>query len=198
MPTEVAALGFKLHTGWATLVAVSGAPGNIRILLRRRMELLPAGEPLPRFVYHKAAELPEADAATLVARVEEASQAATRAALQQVLKELRSPDIHVETAGIPAGSKKLPASLSAILGSHPLIHTAEGRLFQQAVVSACQVEQLRVTCATERDIWTRLGVAVREELDGLRKSVGPPWGADQKTAAAAALVALQEMFGQHS
>lgn len=47
-----------------------------------------------------------------------------------------------------------------------------------------------MTRVRERDIWSKLGGEVREEVDGLRGLIGPPWGADQKTAAAAALVAL--------
>jgi hypothetical protein len=72
-----------------------------------------------------------------------------------------------------------------------LIHAAAGILFQQAVTSACKAHGLTVICTRERELWPKLGDQVRKELDGLRKSLGPPWGADQKTATAAALVALQ-------
>src|SRR5579864_8369790 len=101
MPADRATVGFKLHTGWGALVAVAGAPGNIRILLRRRLELMPPGEAIPRFVYHEAAELPAADASGLVERAAGACQATARAALQQVLKELRSLDVTIGGAGIP-------------------------------------------------------------------------------------------------
>jgi hypothetical protein len=57
MPT-LAALGCKLHTGWAMLVAVAGDPGGIEVLLRRRIDLLPPDNSIPRFVYHQAAEMP--------------------------------------------------------------------------------------------------------------------------------------------
>ena len=190
MPADRAAVGFKLHTGWGALVAVAGAPGDIRILLRRRLDLMPPGGTTPRFVYHDAAELPAAEAAGLVERAAGACQAAAHAALQPVLKELRSLDVRIGGAGIPTGSTTLPASLAAILGSHALIHAAEGILFQQAVMAACEGHGLKVICTRERELWSKLGGGVRKELDGLRKSLGPPWGADQKTAAAAALVAL--------
>ena len=35
-----AALRFKLHTGWAMLVALAGQPGEIQVLFRVRIELL--------------------------------------------------------------------------------------------------------------------------------------------------------------
>ncbi|MBZ5577714.1 MAG: hypothetical protein LAP40_14230 [Acidobacteriia bacterium] len=51
----------------------------------------------------------------------------------------------------------------------------------------------------ERDLWTlaaqRHGLtetALRRSLDDLRKSVGPPWSADQKIATATALWAVLE------
>jgi len=191
MPADRAALGFKLHTGWGTLVAVAGAPGNIRILLRRRIELMPPGKTMPRFVYHEAAELSAAEAAGLVEQAAGAYQAAAHAALEQVLKDLRSLDVRIGGAGIPTGSTTLPASLAAILGSHALIHAAEGILAQKAVMAACEGLGLKVTCTRERELLTTLGGGVRKELDGLRKTLGPPWGADQKTAAAAGMVALR-------
>ena len=191
MSKEKAGLGFKVHTGWTALVAIAGAPGHIRILVRRRLELLPDDDTMPRFVYHKAAELPVSEAADLVERVTRACEATARTAIEQILKELSSLGVSTRGAGIPTGSTVLPGTLAAILGSHALIHAAEGQLFQHAILSACENQGLRVTCTRERDLWSKLAGGVRQKLDDMRKSVGSPWAADQKTATAAALVALQ-------
>jgi hypothetical protein len=194
-----ATLGFRLHTGWATLVAVSGEPDRLEVLLRRRIELLPPGDVIPRFVYHAAAELRAPQAAELIQRAEAASQEAARAAVKDVLDHLRSLDCTVKAAGIASGSKPLPKDLFAVLHAHPMIHTAEGVLFQQAVAWACRRCGLDVVSAREREVWhaaaTLWGVkeaGFRKQVDGLRKSVGAPWGTDQKTAAAFALLALQQ------
>ena len=79
-----------------------------------------------------------------------------------------------------------------------MIHTAEGALFQQAVASACKGCGLDVDSVREREVWlnaaTRWGVkeaGLRKQVDGLRKSLGAPWGTDQKTATAFALLALR-------
>jgi len=192
------ALGFKMHTGWAALVAVAGGPGRLEVLLRRRVELLPAGEFVTRFVYHQASELPAAQAAELVQRAEAASQGAARIAVTDVLVYLRSLDREVKAAGIPSGSRPVPRELSSVLKSHPLIHTAEGALFQKAVGSACRDCGLAVISIGEREAWvnaaTKWGLkeaALRKQVDALRVSVGAPWGADQKTATAFALLALR-------
>jgi hypothetical protein len=193
-----AALGFRMHTGWAALVAAARLPGKFEVLLRRRIELLPDDGSIPRFVYHTAAEMDRTESAALVKRAVAGSQKAARTALNEIVESLRRSEVAVESAGIPTGSTKLPPELAAILGSHPLIHAAEGALFQQAVSRACESCGLRVVTVRERDVFAQAAGACgsevthfRESLNELRAAVGPPWGADQKTAAAAALLALR-------
>ncbi len=197
MPAPTA-LGFRLHTGWAALVAVSGLPGKFKVLLRRRIELLPPANSLPRFVYHEAAELPPSQAAELVRRVEDASQEMARTSIKDILEHLRSIDAAVKAAGIPSGSRLIPEDLAAVLRSHPLIHTAEAALFRQALTSACKDRGVTVISVREREVWLSAADAwelkesdLRKQVDGLRKSVGAPWATDQKTAMAMALLALR-------
>jgi len=192
-----AALGFKLHTGWAMLVAVTGQPGELQVLFRGRMELLPPDESVPRFVYHEAAEMPLARATALVKRAREASQKVARLALKDTLRDLESRGAKAAVCGVLAGSTPVPDDLFRILRSHPLIHAAEGALFLQAIVSACESCGLTVTAVREREVWARAAAAwgliepeLRKEMDALRKAVGAPWSADHKTAAAVALLAL--------
>jgi len=194
----IAALGFKLHTGWAALVALAGEPGNLEVLLRRRIELLPPGDAVPRFVYHKAAELSASQAVELVERAASASQETAQIAVKDVLDHLRSLDHAVKAVGIPSASRPVPKDLSEVLRSHPMIHTAEAALFRQAVASACEGCGLDVISVRERDVWPNAAstwglkeAGLRKQVDGLRKSVGAPWGIDQKTATALALLALR-------
>ena len=76
MAVARAALGFRLHTGWAAVVAAAGQPGKIEVLLRSRIELLPPDGSIPRFVYHEAAALDASGAAALVKRAASASRGA--------------------------------------------------------------------------------------------------------------------------
>ena len=184
-----AALGFKLHTGWAAAVAVASGSSGLTILLRRRTELLPANGCIPRFVFHQAAKMPPAESADLVKRAAAASHRAARSAVLEILRELRSYQIQV--AGIPSGSTALPGDLASIVKSHALIHAAEGVLFQKAVVAACERNGVHAVCPRERELWTKIGPRMKGQIEALRQSAGPPWGADQKIAAAAALVALE-------
>ena len=193
-----AALGFKLHTGWAAMVAVSGNPGKIQVLLRSRIELLPADNSIPRFVYHQASEQPLAEAKELVRRASEASKNIARIMVKECLQELSSRGICICGCGVLSGSTTVPGDLATILRSHPLIHTAEGALFQEAVRSACEASGLTVITIREREAWVRGALAwglaepeLRRKIDALRKAVGPPWSADHKVAAAIALMVLK-------
>jgi hypothetical protein len=190
MTAARAALGFKLHTGWAAAVVVLRPRGHVEVMLRRRIELLPPDGSVPRFVYHKAAELEPAESSKLVKRAASAARGSASSALARLLEELRSRSVSIEAAGIATGSTNVPSDLAAILAAHTLIHAAEGVLFQNAVSEACESHGLNVTRTREKDLWTNLGSDTRQEVDGLRGLIGPPWGADQKTATGAALVAL--------
>ena len=180
------------------LVALAGQPGEIQVLFRGRIELLPPDQTIPRFVYHEAAELSLPLATALVKRAREASPKAARFAIQDVLRDLESRGAEAGVCGVLSGSTPVPDDLSRILRSHPSIHAAEGALFQQAVVSACESWGLTVTATREREVWSRAAAAwglaesgLRKDLDALRKSVGAPWSADHKAAAAIALSVLK-------
>ncbi len=193
-----AALGFKLHTGWAMLVALAGQPGAIQVLFRGRIELLPLDESIPRFIYHEAAEMSLLRATELVKRAREASQNVARLAIKDVLRDLDSRGARANVCGVLSGSTPVPGDLSRILRSHPLIHAAEGALFQQAIVCACERCGLAVTAAREREVWSQAAEAwalaepeLRKKVDAVGAIVGAPWNADHKSAAAIALLALR-------
>jgi len=200
--TQRAALGFKLHTGWAVLVATAGDPEKIQVILRRRVELLPLNCSTPRFVYHAASEMPLTRATELVERGTKASLEAASLAVKGAVEELSSRGVRVEVCGILSGSAVVPDDLTAILRSHPMIHSAEGVLFQNAIISACEGSGMRVILSREREVWARAAASwqmtesgLRKKVDGLRKSLGPPWSADHKSATAIALLALKSTKG---
>ena len=190
MSAKHAALGFKLHTGWAAVVAAARTRDRIEILLRRRIELLPNDGSVPRFVYHEAAEVPLTDAKRLLKRTGSAARESAHTAIAAIVAELRVGGVTIDAAGVAAASTALPSDLSRILAAHTMIHSAEGVLFQEAVADTCEARGLKVLRIRERDLWPKLGEAATAEIDGLRGLIGPPWGADQKTAAGLALAAL--------
>ncbi|MBV9271494.1 MAG: hypothetical protein JO165_10385 [Candidatus Eremiobacteraeota bacterium] len=199
MSQTIAAIGFKVHTGWATFVAMGRALDSLKVSTRGRAELLPPDKSIPRFVYHEASQMSDARAADLVARAVRASHACASTAISDIIEDLRSNNIAVRTCAVITGASeaKTGLGLEAILKSHALIHASEGRLFRDAIVNACFERALEVLAVPERDAWARAATAwkcsedaLRGRIGALRATVGPPWGADEKAAAAAALVAL--------
>jgi len=93
-------------------------------------------------------------------------------------------------------------SVEEILSVHFRMHKAEGVLFRDAIVSAAKICGLKLAAIPEKSLTahaeTALGVpasALAKIITALGKSVGPPWGKDQKDAALAAIVALEDSDG---
>lgn len=182
------ALGFRMHTGWAAMVAVNS---EYKVYLRRRVELLDGS--VPRFVYHSAAEMALPDAARLIRSAEDIALEHARQAILDAIEHLRAANLEVSACGVAAGSTKLPRDLSTILRSHALIHAGEGTLFQKAAMEAAGQQKLAVTAVREKGLWAGLDPEVRLRIEKLRSEVGPPWTADQKIATAVALAALKPL-----
>jgi hypothetical protein len=184
-----ASIGFRVHTGWAVLVAVAAGRERIRILHRSRVELLPSGQ--GRFVYHESAELPLSDAEKRIESVRRLAENTATIAIGNAIGSLT-----VSRACIPMASASLP-ELAALLQSHARIHAAEGALYAGAIASACTHFSIPVINVREREVWTRASAdtrvseaELRDRIDALRKNLGPPWTMDHKVATAAALIEL--------
>jgi len=189
-------LGLRAHSGWAVLVTVGGLPATPVVLDRRRLALCDGS--FPRQPYHAAENLPAARAHALVGRSLETAERLAREALASALADRRLAGQHVTGAGLLFGSgRPLPGELSAILRSHPLIHTAEGEMYRKVLRTACEHAGVPVLGLREREIETRGATLLKLTPDTLRarvaalgKPLGPPWTQDEKLATLAAWLAL--------
>jgi hypothetical protein len=189
-----AAVGFREHTGWAAMVALGGGVEAPVVLDRRRYEL--CDEDLPRAAYHVARDLDLPAAERLVHQVEESARTSAESQLEQTVADLDAAGYEVVGAAV-AAARPLPADLAEILGSHPLVHTAEGQLFREALVEAAEHRRLPVTRFAQPQLYEEAAgqigttdASLRAQLTGLGRALGPPWRQDQKEAAAAAWLAL--------
>jgi hypothetical protein len=190
-----AALGFRVHSGWAALVAVAGSP--LAVVDRRRIEIADpaiAGSVQP---FHAAEELASAKAERLIQRCSKSTQRLARGALGAAIDRLRQTGHEVVGCGVLLGSGRPLPPLAQILASHALIHTAEGEFFRDAIVEAARHWSLAITGAKERDLLARAAADLRTPTEKLQRrlaelgrSVGPPWQQDQKQAALVAWLAL--------
>lgn len=197
MSATPAALGFKVHTGWAASVALAGPLSSPKVVDRRRVALTESGKEGSAAVYHAASELALPAAEKLVRDTTDSARRTARIAIETMINELRAKGYELVAAGIVLGGGRLPPSLEAILRSHPLVHTAEGELFRQALIAASEACELRVSGISGRELYAKvaseLGVKaehLRSQLGEAGKSAGKPWAQDQKEAMAVAWSAL--------
>jgi hypothetical protein len=200
-----AALGFRTHSGWTAAVAVAGPPQSsvvpagvpTRVVDRRRIELVDEKTPDSVQPYHAAAEMEFQEAEKWVKRCTDRTHFLARQAIEAFIQELDKKGYRVVAYGVVLASGRALPPLAAILGSHPLIHTAEGELFRNALSDAGKYCGLSVTGVKERELYTRgaaeLGVKedeLRHRLTEMGRLFGPPWRQDEKSSTLAAWLAL--------
>jgi hypothetical protein len=195
-PDGPIALGFRAHSGWAVVVAVSGTPAHPNVGERRRIEIADGAIPGSKQPFHAAENLDLVQAEALIRRCRERSEALATAAIRALAAQLGEAPIG---SGLVAGSGRPLPGLEAILRSHALLHTAEGEFYRDVIAQASEACKFPVKRIAEREIWERGAAlfhqpsdALRRQVDALARSLGPPWRQDEKLAALAAWIALAE------
>lgn len=186
-------LGLKARTGRAALVAVGGSD-ELQVVERSQLRLLPEGDFAP---YHAAQGLAPSAARKSVSRSIASAHHLAADGIRNAAERLTKAGHEVCGCGILMGTGMPPWSTDEILAVHVRMHQAEGELFREVLVAGARACGLIVTSLREKsaldDAAAMLNLA-RPELEArlaaLGKAVGPPWGKDQKEAAAAAIVAL--------
>lgn len=193
-----AALGFRAHSGWASLVGVAGTARAPRVLLRRRLEMTDGTIAGAKQPFHAAEQMPLSRADTYIARCIERSQALALTALRAAVTEIEKSGHRVVGCGLLLASGRPLGTLADTLASHAKIHTADGEHFRDALGFAARRCRLEVIRVPERGIWETAAKGARlsaADLQGIvaacKKDVGSPWTADEKLATAAALTALR-------
>lgn len=192
------ALGLKAHSGWAALVAIGADAAGFKVLDRRRIELIEdrgadwAGQP-----YHAADGLPLVQSRRIVEQGIEAARRAASVELKSAVERTRSAGHSVVACAVVMPAPMPQWTIEQILAVHVRMHTAEGVLFPDALAHAARACRLQVLALAEKELGQRAQEALARTPDAiagtivqLGKSVGPPWGADQKKAALAAMIAL--------
>jgi hypothetical protein len=190
------AFGLKAHSGWAALVVVGKQGSDLAVVDRLRIELVE--DEWAKQPYHAAEDLRPEKARDLVKRgVEAAHRIAVREMRTAVKRELDRQN-EVAACAVLVGNPMPGWSVDEILAVHFRMHKAEGVLFREALAHAARECELRLVEIPEKQLMkhaeSALGTSesdLAKKIATIGKSIGPPWGKDQKDAALAALVALQ-------
>ncbi|HXE75113.1 MAG TPA: hypothetical protein VNN18_05700 [Candidatus Xenobia bacterium] len=178
-------------------MVVGGSPSAPNVIDRRRIEIADPRIRGSKQPFHAAEPLALKDAEKLIQRCAESTHSLAVSAVRAVLSAVRAQGCEVVGCGLLTGSGRPLPGLPAILASHPLIHTAEGEFFREALAQASERCTLPIMRVRERELEGRASAALRLPADklnariaGLGKTIGPPWAQDQKLAALAAWLAL--------
>lgn len=194
--TRRAALGFRMHSGWGVLVAVSN-DGGLEVVERRHIVVAETDVSGAKQPYHCAGNLEFRRAEEHIARCSAASGQLASAAVREFLSQLKKREYHVYDSAILTASGRTLPSLDRILASHALIHTAEGEFFRNLIQRACEQAGLQVTRFRERELgectkktFGSKANQVRQRIARFGKRLGAPWTQDEKLAALAATLVL--------
>ena len=176
------------------LVAVAGDLHEPHFIERSQLQLLPEGAFAP---YHAVEGLAPEEARAAVRRsIEDAHRLAAHG-IREAARRCTAAGHELCGCGVLVGTGMPAWSTDEILAVHVRMHKAEGELFRDVLVAGARACDLRVTTLADKcalDAAAKMLGVSRERLDAglarLGKSAGPPWGKDQKEAAAAALAAL--------
>jgi hypothetical protein len=196
-PAVPAAIGWRVHSGWASQIALAGPLRAPAVLERRRVELVDPAGPGAAQPYHAARLLPLDEAERWISRCRESTLRLARQALQATGHDLRRQGYRAVACGLLDSSARPLPAFAAVLASHALVHTAEGELFRDALAAAARADGLPVARLRERDLAGRCAAMpgitpehIRRHLAELGTILGPPWRQDEKLATLAAWLAL--------
>ncbi len=193
------AFGIKAHSGWAALVVLGTRSGELQVVDRRRMELVEKDEASwAKQPYHAAERLNAGDARDLVGRGLVSARRIAVREMRTAVKRAREAGHDVAACAVLVVDPMPDWTVDEILAVHFRMHKAEGVLFRDALARAARACGLRLLGIPEKqlDEYAERALAtsvnsLRKSIASLGKSVGAPWGKDQKDAARAAMIALQ-------
>jgi len=193
-------LGLKAHSGWSALVAIGALDGEFGVVDRRRIELITSEDvSWAKHPYHTAEGLNLDSARELVTRGVETARRGAARELQAAVERSRESGHDIAACAVLVPQPLPDWSVDQILAVHVRMHQAEGVLFPDAIARAADACGLRLVTIPEKRLGERAEKALAaplshlvDEVAAMGKSVGAPWGRDQKSAALAAMVVLQE------
>jgi hypothetical protein len=192
-----AVLGFRAHSGWTALVAISLEGGSPLVLLRDRPHLVKTFTYEFRQPYHTAAKKPPVEARGFISRSCDEARGLAYQTIQSVQSNLQKQGYELKSCSLLLASGKPLPDLPQILASHALIHAADGELFREALLHASKRCGLETFTAKESELLERAVRALHLQPDELARRLvdlghplGSPWSQDEKFAALVAWLSL--------
>jgi hypothetical protein len=194
---KTAALGFRAHSGWTALVALSVSQGVPSVLARQRVHLVENFTYKFRQPYHTAKRMAPDEGRAFVARVQSEARRLAYRAIRELQDNLQAQGYRLARTGLVLASGRPLPRLPQILASHALIHTADGELFRGAILHASARCGLRSATVREKELLSEASRvlhlkpdALTQRIADLGRELGRPWSQDEKFASLVAWMAL--------
>jgi hypothetical protein len=189
-----AALGFRVKSGWAMTVMITGPPSTPRVVDRSRIELADTSVPDSIQPFHAGLNLPKGAAAKTVARLVKCVERAAQRSVSEMLQRYSREGYRITAAGIVVGSIIDPETIK---NDHIRAHAEEGRLFRVVITGNLEALQIKPIIISEKNLYSTgvkaLGISelkLKARLTSLGKDVDGSWRAEEKAATLAAWITL--------
>jgi hypothetical protein len=194
MKAQAAALGFRVKSGWAAAVLVSGSAHSPQLCDVRQIDLSDPQLPETRQPYHAAMGKLEASTRKIDQRVE-VVRCIAQESIATLLASHRQNGYRITRAILVVGSQIDPDSIA---NPHIRAHALEGRLFRSVLQQALERHRIATAVTIDRDAYDKAAVQlersnknVRHVIQKIGRDKQAPWRAEQKLAAVAAWLALR-------
>ena len=194
-PKDVpAALGFRVKSGWAMSVLLSGPPSSPRLLCCRPALLSDPKEPNSKQPYHAALNLSEKEADSVVRKMKKVVGDAAKRSVAELVKHAAETNHVVRGAGLVVGSLVDPTSLH---NEHIRAHALEGQLFRTVLGDACRAQGISCEVLLEKTAYATAAAALRKSPAEAKRAIAVlgeshdgSWRSEEKLAALAAWMSL--------
>jgi hypothetical protein len=195
----VAAVGVAEHGNSAVLVTVDSSGG---LLDRRRVDLT---QDLPTHPYHHegswavgryadspwARPISLANAVALVERVHNAAARGARESLEVLAAAVPTPIVSIAIRVCP----ELPPTTEERIRNNRAANVADSVMYRQALATAAETRGWSIHWYDREQVFTEAAASLGRKdinafLSTMGRSIGPPWQAKHKLAAAAAIAAI--------
>ena len=188
-----AALGFRVKSGWAAAVLLTGSARSPQLCDVQRIDLSDPRFPETRQPYHAAMGRLETDTRKINRRVDVVRRIAEKS-ITKLLAGYRQQNFTIKRAALVVGSQIDPHSVT---NPHIRAHALEGQLFRSVLQESLHGHGIRTEVLLEREAYGKADVELKQSNENVRRAIQNfrrhtegPWRAEQKLAALAAWLAL--------
>jgi hypothetical protein len=189
-----AALGFRVKSGWAAAVLLTGSARSPKLCDVQRIDLSDPQLPETRQPYHAAMGRLETDTRKINRRVDVVRRIAEKS-ITNLLAGYRQQNFTIKRAAFVVGSQIDPHSVA---NAHIRAHALEGQLFRSVLQESLHAHRILSDVLIERDAYARAAVQLKQSNENVRQVIQKfgrdakaSWRAEQKLAALAAWLALR-------